>query len=186
MKKAVAVGMAAGLVMGLAGNSNAWLIDTTANVNTNSHNDSSVNVSERSSYNRNTYNQRYDNRQDRSTHAADSYNTTVDSRNLSDNRQDRSIKDSFNTFDSRDMSNHSVDNSMQDMRAYDLSTSESVGGTKRVNSSDIAVSGDIRNSNLGDFNQIYNGTNFSSGVNGSNNTIDTSSVNLTSFGDQLK
>ncbi len=159
----VCLGLSLALGAGFAGTSDAWLIDTTANVNTNSHNDSSTNVGDRSNYTRNTYdyNQRYDNRQDKSEHISDSLNT--DNRNYSDNRQDRSVTDSNNVFDSRDMSDRSVDNS-----------------------STISAAGGVRNSVLGDFNQLYSGTDFRSGVAGSGNTIDTSSVNITTFGDATK
>jgi hypothetical protein len=106
-----------------------------------------------------------------------SFNT--DNRDLSDNRQDRSIKDSFNTYDSSDHSNRSVDNSV------DASYHEAVGGSKRVDSNDIAVGGDVKSSILGNFNQTYVGTDLRSGVTGSGNTIDARSINATTFGDTV-
>ena len=144
-----------------AGKAGAWLIDTTANVNTNSHNDSSTNVGDRSTYMRNTYsstyNQRYDNRKDESVHAYDSFNT------------DNSLTNS-----------HNITDSMNDYA--DKSNRSTNGSYNRTNS----TAGDVRNSVLGDFNQLYSGTDFRSGVTGSGNTIDTSSVNITTLGDTLK
>jgi len=137
------------LSLGIVKTSDAWLIDTTANVNTNSHNDSSTNIGDRSSYMRNTYNQRYDNRQDRSEHINDSFNS----------------QDSHNVYDSANKANNSVNGSFN---------------------KELAAGGDVRNSVLGDFNQFYSGTDFRSGVTGSGNTIDTSSVNVTTLGDTLK
>jgi len=137
-----------GFLVGLVATSNAWLIDTKAEVNTNSHNDSSTNVGDRSSYMRNNYNQRYDNRQDRSEHINDSFNS----------------QDSHNVYDSANKANNSTNGSYN--KAFSAA--------------------DVKNSVLGDFNQLYSGTDFRSGVTGSGNTIDTSSVNITTLGDTLK
>lgn len=163
MKKSFAAGAALFIALSFlaAGRAGAWLVDTKAEVNTNSHNDSSLDVSDHSTYMRNTYNQRYDNRQDRSEHLTNSFNT--DDHSFTDNRQDRSAKDSYNDY--ADKSNRSTNGS------YNKA---------------LSTGGDVRNSVLGDFNQLYNGTDFRSGVTGSNNTIDTSSVNITTLGDTLK
>lgn len=159
------------LTLGLVATSNAWLVDTNVDVNTNSNNRrDTIGIRDgrySSSSNANSYNQnqRYDNRRDESIHASGSFNTDNrnfgDYSNRSDNRQDNSVKDSYN--DLADKSNSSVNGS------YNKSSS----------------TGDVRNSVLGDFNQLYNGTDFRSGVQGSNNTIDTSSVNITTLGDTL-
>ena len=188
-KKILSIGMALGMAtsLGLAKVSHAWLIDTNATVNTNSQNegnsrnDNSLHLGDRSSFfsnsdsnNRYDYS-RYDNRQDRSVRNTDSFNT--DNRNFSDNRRDNSIKDAFNDYG--DHSNRSVDNSV------DASSHEAIGGDKRENSNNIAVSGDVRSSVLGNFNQVYSGTDLRSGVNGGGNTIDARSVNIATFGDTM-
>lgn len=147
------------MTLGIVATSNAWLVDTNVDVNTNSNNRrDAIGIRDgrySSSSNANSYNQnqRYDNKQDKSVHAYDSFNT--------DNRQDNSVKDSNNDY--ADKSNSSTNGS------YNKSS----------------TTGDVRNSVVGDFNQLYSGTDFRSGVTGSGNTIDTSSVNITTFGDTL-
>jgi hypothetical protein len=93
--------------------------------------------------------------------------------NNTDSR-DYSLEDSYNT-DNR------MDNSLEDSHDY----FESTGGSKRINSSDYNIVGNIRNSNLGNFNQLYYGSDFRNGVTGNYNNIDTSSVNITTFGDSI-
>jgi len=184
-RKAITFGIAACLVLGLgyARTSYGWLFDAQANVNTNSNNqdqrnsrnNDSINLRDGhyfssaysnsfNTYNNQDYNQRYDNRRDASAH--NSFNTT--------------------STDNSDRSTNSVDNSYNDNRGYDYSTSEVLGGGKRVNSSDISVSGKVRNSIMGDFNQYFAGTDLRSGVSGSGNAIDAASTNVTTFGDVSK
>ncbi len=161
MNRSLFVAMAVcAVILGSVATSDAWLIDTTANVNTNSHNDSSTNVGERGTYMRNTYtnayNQRYDNRKDESVHASGSFN------------DDHSVANSHNLLDS--------------MNDYADKSNNSVNGSYNRGTT---VGGEVRNSVMGDFNQLYSGTDFRSGVTGSSNTIDTSSVNITTLGDTL-
>jgi hypothetical protein len=177
----IALCFAAGL--GYVRASYGWLFDAEANVNTNSNNqdqrnsrnNNSINMRDGryfssaysnsfNSYNNQDYNQRYDNRRDASAH--NSFNTT--------------------STDNSDRSTNSTDNSYNDRRSYDYSTSEVLGGGKRVNSNDISVGGNVRNSVMGDFNQYYGGTDLRSGVTGSGNTIDAASTNITTFGDISK
>jgi hypothetical protein len=155
------------MVLGFAATSNAWLIDTTANVDTNSNNkynsenDNSLNFGDEGRLT--TYdsrgsnsNNRYDYSQDRSITASGSFNT--DSHNITD----ASTKDSYNDYANK--SNNSVNGSYNKY---------------------FTTGGNVRNSVMGDFNQLYSGTDFRSGVTGSGNTIDTSSVNITTLGDTL-
>ncbi|MFH1874953.1 MAG: hypothetical protein ABH859_07205 [Pseudomonadota bacterium] len=161
----------------------AWFVDTTANVNTNSHNDNGTRAEDHSSLLNNSLN-RYDfssrDYSDHNSHNSMNYDYDYnyeDSRNLSTtDASDRSLNNSFNT-------DNSVDNSTQDSHDYILT--DTTGGDKRVNSNNYDIAGNVRNSNLGDFNQTYYGTDFRSGVQGSGNTIDTSSVNITTFGDTI-
>lgn len=185
-KKQLAVCAAVCMIfsLGLVRISYGWLVDTNVSVPVNSHNrgdEIRVGDGRYTDSSGSNSNNKYDNRQDRSMRYDGSFNTSVDNRNFSDNRQDRSVKDSFN--DSRDMSDHRVDNSITDSHNQDFSTTEVTSGTKRVDSSDFNVAGNVRNSVLGNFNQTYSGTDLRSGVNGSGNTIDATSVNLTTFGD---
>ena len=184
--------------MGLARLSHAgWFVDTNVPVNSNNSYNSN-NPDERGSRNNNSVNldhglysttsisdNRYDNRQDSSVRYTDSFNTdnrdysnrSVNDINNSDNRKDNSIRDAFNDYG--DHSNRSVDNSV------DSSYHEAVGGSKRVDSNDIAVGGDVKSSVMGNFNQTYLGTDLRSGISGSGNTIDARSINATTLGDTI-
>jgi len=162
----------------------AWLVDTKFDVDLT---DSSQNTNSRNTDSRNSNNR--DERDSRNNNSINLKNGRYTSTNLSnfnsnnryDNRQDRSTKDSFNTYDYSDHSDRSVDNSQK--LNYDLSSRETVGGSKRVDSNDISVGGDVKSSILGNFSQTYAGTDLRSGVTGSGNTIDARSINVTTFGD---
>ncbi|PIU58348.1 MAG: hypothetical protein COS89_00850 [Deltaproteobacteria bacterium CG07_land_8_20_14_0_80_38_7] len=112
-------------------------------------------------YNRNDYNWNLD------TSNHNSHNTT--------HANDNSVR-----LDSSDNSTK-TDQSFHDSHNY----SETYGGDNRTNSNDYIISGKVRNTNIGDFTQNYVGTGFSGGVSGNKNTIDASSVNITTFGDSI-
>lgn len=157
------------LTLGLVATSHAWLIDTTANVDTNSNNkynsenDNSMNFGDNSrlsaydSRGSNSNNQ-YDSHSSSSFNSNNKYDTHNDSHNITD----ASTKDSYNDYANK--SNNSVNGSYN--KAF-------------------TITGDVRNSYIGDHNQINAGTDFRSGVTGSGNTIDASSVNVSNLGDTL-
>ena len=186
--KILGLSVAACLALGIVPKASAgWFVDTNVPVNSNNpheynsrntqQTDISVGDGRYTDSSGSNSNNRFDNRVDRSSRNLDSFNT--DNRDYSDrssdNRQDRSVNDSFNVFDSGDHSDRRVDNSIA--QSYDYSSHEVRGN--------IVTGGDVRNSVLGDFNQLYSGTDLRSGISGSGNTIDAQSVNITTFGDTV-